>query len=316
MASATSSSISRGSLPHETPASGRGHRARAERDGVRAIRAARPQGQHRRGHAAIADPAAIHPSRRAGPEGRPGGEDGGRIEVQLPPDADETFRHRTRPASSVPARPTIGASTLTTLSGDVPILDGVDLAGLAPGIGDARRIAEAMLPVVNKDLERFGARLMVIYPFPAQVVVLPRALHQPGRPEGPQDPHLRQFAGRFLHRAWRPAGLDRLPRGLFGAGARRGGLRHHRHRQRRRRALAGGDDAHLQPAGVLGAGRLHGQPRLVEQAGSAGARGGERASPRSTTSNGRWARPRRATASTAPSARPRPARSTRWRRGR
>ncbi|MFC7539520.1 TRAP transporter substrate-binding protein DctP [Siccirubricoccus deserti] len=64
----------------------------------------------------------------------------------------------------------IAAATLTTLSGDVPILDGVDLAGLAPEIGVARRIAEAMLPVVNRDLERFGARLMVIYPFPAQVV--------------------------------------------------------------------------------------------------------------------------------------------------
>jgi len=64
----------------------------------------------------------------------------------------------------------IGASTLTTLSGDVPILDGVDLAGLAPGIGVARRIADAMMPVVNRDLERFGTRLVVIYPFPAQVV--------------------------------------------------------------------------------------------------------------------------------------------------
>jgi TRAP-type transport system periplasmic protein len=64
----------------------------------------------------------------------------------------------------------IGASTLTTLSGDVPILDGVDLAGLAPAIGVARRIAEAMMPVVNRDLERFGTRLVIIYPFPAQVV--------------------------------------------------------------------------------------------------------------------------------------------------
>jgi TRAP-type transport system periplasmic protein len=64
----------------------------------------------------------------------------------------------------------IGASTLTTLSGDVPILDGVDLAGLAPAIGVARRIADAMMPVVNRDLERFGTRLVIIYPFPAQVV--------------------------------------------------------------------------------------------------------------------------------------------------
>lgn len=64
----------------------------------------------------------------------------------------------------------IGAGTLTTLSGDVPILDGVDLAGLAPDIADAKRIAEAIIPVANRDLERFGVRLVALYPFPAQVV--------------------------------------------------------------------------------------------------------------------------------------------------
>jgi TRAP-type transport system periplasmic protein len=64
----------------------------------------------------------------------------------------------------------IGAGTLTTLSGDVPILDGIDLSGLAPDIRQAQRIAEAMVPVANRDLERFGVRLMATYPFPAQVV--------------------------------------------------------------------------------------------------------------------------------------------------
>jgi len=64
----------------------------------------------------------------------------------------------------------IGAGTLTTLSGDVPILDGIDLSGLAPDIAQAQRIAEAMLPVANRDLERFGVRLMATYPFPAQVL--------------------------------------------------------------------------------------------------------------------------------------------------
>ena len=44
----------------------------------------------------------------------------------------------------------IGAGTLTTLSGDVPILDGVDLAGLAPDINDAKRIAAADLKIVTK----------------------------------------------------------------------------------------------------------------------------------------------------------------------
>jgi len=64
----------------------------------------------------------------------------------------------------------IGAGTLTTLSGDVPILDGVDLAGLAPDIRDAQRISEAIIPAANRDLERFGTRLVALYPFPAQVV--------------------------------------------------------------------------------------------------------------------------------------------------
>lgn len=64
----------------------------------------------------------------------------------------------------------IGAGTLSTLSGDVPFLDGVDLAGLAPDIATAQRIAEAAIPAANRDLERFGVRLVALYPFPAQVV--------------------------------------------------------------------------------------------------------------------------------------------------
>ena len=95
---------------------------------------------------------------------------GGRIEVQLSTHAERNLSGTELVRLVRSGQADIGASTLTTLSGDVPILDGVDLAGLAPDIGTARKIAEAMLPVVNKDLERFGARLMVIYPFPAQVV--------------------------------------------------------------------------------------------------------------------------------------------------
>lgn len=64
----------------------------------------------------------------------------------------------------------IGAGTLSTLSGDVPLLDGVDLSGLSPDIGMARKIAEAMLPIANKELERFNTKLVVLYPFPAQVL--------------------------------------------------------------------------------------------------------------------------------------------------
>lgn len=94
----------------------------------------------------------------------------GRIEVQLSTHAERNLSGTEIVRLVRSGQADIGASTLTTLSGDVPILDGVDLAGLAPDIGMAKRIAEAMLPVVNKDLERFGARLMLIYPFPAQVV--------------------------------------------------------------------------------------------------------------------------------------------------
>jgi TRAP-type C4-dicarboxylate transport system substrate-binding protein len=95
---------------------------------------------------------------------------GGRIEVQLSTHAERNLLGTELVRLVRSGQADIAAATLTTLSGDVPILDGVDLAGLAPDIGTARRIADAMLPVVNRDLERFGARLMVIYPFPAQVI--------------------------------------------------------------------------------------------------------------------------------------------------
>jgi len=95
---------------------------------------------------------------------------GGRIEVTLATHAERSLSGTELVRLVRSGQADIGASTLTTLSGDVPILDGIDLAGLAPGIGVARRIADAMLPVANRDLERFGARLVLIYPFPAQVV--------------------------------------------------------------------------------------------------------------------------------------------------
>lgn len=95
---------------------------------------------------------------------------GGRIEVQLSTHAERNLSGTELVRLVRSGQADIGASTLTTLSGDVPILDGIDLAGLAPSIDVARKIADGMLPVVNRDLERFGARLMVIYPFPAQVV--------------------------------------------------------------------------------------------------------------------------------------------------
>jgi TRAP-type C4-dicarboxylate transport system substrate-binding protein len=95
---------------------------------------------------------------------------GGRIEVTLSTHAERNLSGNEIVRLVRSGQADIGAGTLTTLSGDVPILDGMDLAGLSPDIGMAKRIAEALLPVANRDLERFNTRLIAIYPFPAQVL--------------------------------------------------------------------------------------------------------------------------------------------------
>jgi TRAP-type C4-dicarboxylate transport system substrate-binding protein len=64
----------------------------------------------------------------------------------------------------------IGGVPLNTVAGDVPMLDMVDLAGLNPTIGQARRVADALLPDLNRQLERFGVRLIGMAPYPAQVL--------------------------------------------------------------------------------------------------------------------------------------------------
>jgi TRAP-type C4-dicarboxylate transport system substrate-binding protein len=94
----------------------------------------------------------------------------GRIEVTLASHAERNLGGAEIIRLVRAGQAEIGAGTLTTLSGDVPILDGIDLAGLAPDIQLARRIADAMIPVANRDLERFGVRIVATYPFPAQVV--------------------------------------------------------------------------------------------------------------------------------------------------
>ena len=63
----------------------------------------------------------------------------------------------------------IGAVPLNTVAGDVPLLDMVDLAGLNPTLDQARKVAAAVLPEANRELERFGTRILAMYPFPAQV---------------------------------------------------------------------------------------------------------------------------------------------------
>jgi hypothetical protein len=95
---------------------------------------------------------------------------GGRVTVTLASHAERSLSGTEIVRLVRSGQAEIGAGTLTTLSGDVPLLDGVDLAGLAPEIATARRIAQAILPVANRDLERFGVRLVATYPFPAQVL--------------------------------------------------------------------------------------------------------------------------------------------------
>ena len=95
---------------------------------------------------------------------------GGRIEVTLASHAERNLGGTEIVRLVRSGQAEIGAGTLTTLSGDVPILDGIDLSGLAPDIGLARRIADAMVPIANRDMERFGTRILATYPFPAQVV--------------------------------------------------------------------------------------------------------------------------------------------------
>ncbi|MCK8787748.1 TRAP transporter substrate-binding protein [Roseomonas sp. NAR14] len=95
---------------------------------------------------------------------------GGRISMQLGTHAERNLGGNEIVRLVRSGQVDIGAGTLSTLSGDVPILDGIDLAGLSPEIGMARRIADAILPAANRDLERFGIRIAFIYPFPAQVL--------------------------------------------------------------------------------------------------------------------------------------------------
>jgi TRAP-type transport system periplasmic protein len=63
----------------------------------------------------------------------------------------------------------MGAVPLNTVSGEVPMLDMVDLAGLNPSVAQARKVAQALLPELNKELERFNTRIVAMYPFAAQV---------------------------------------------------------------------------------------------------------------------------------------------------
>jgi TRAP-type transport system periplasmic protein len=63
----------------------------------------------------------------------------------------------------------LGGIALPTVAGDAPLLETIDLAGLLSSHAMGRRVAEAVMPELNKDLERFGVKIIATYPFPAQV---------------------------------------------------------------------------------------------------------------------------------------------------
>lgn len=64
----------------------------------------------------------------------------------------------------------IAAAPLITVSGDIPLLDALDLAGMNADIGQARRVAEVMMPTLNKELERIGIKMVASYAYSAQVL--------------------------------------------------------------------------------------------------------------------------------------------------
>ncbi|HZN86278.1 MAG TPA: TRAP transporter substrate-binding protein DctP, partial [Burkholderiales bacterium] len=70
----------------------------------------------------------------------------------------------------------VGSAPLGMVAGDAPLLDGMDLAGLAPDIQTARRIADALTPHVNRDLERIGIRMVATLAFSKQVMFCRKAV--------------------------------------------------------------------------------------------------------------------------------------------
>src|SRR3954454_16815975 len=94
---------------------------------------------------------------------------GGRIQVTL---ASWPERNLTGPGLLRVLRAgqiDVGGIALPTVAGDAPLLDIIDLAGLLSSHAMGRKVAEAVMPELNKELEKFGVRIIATYPFPAQV---------------------------------------------------------------------------------------------------------------------------------------------------
>ncbi|WP_431281131.1 TRAP transporter substrate-binding protein [Humitalea sp. 24SJ18S-53] len=64
----------------------------------------------------------------------------------------------------------ISAAPLASVAGDVPFVEIADLAGLSPTIERARAISAAVVNASNREMERFGLRIIGTYVFPANVI--------------------------------------------------------------------------------------------------------------------------------------------------
>jgi TRAP-type C4-dicarboxylate transport system substrate-binding protein len=93
---------------------------------------------------------------------------GGRIEVTLAtwPERNVSGPEVLRLVRS--GQVEIATSPLTTVSGDVPLLDGADLAGMNQNVAQARKVAEALVPAANKELEKLGIRIVATFPYTGQ----------------------------------------------------------------------------------------------------------------------------------------------------
>jgi len=64
----------------------------------------------------------------------------------------------------------IGNSPMSYIAQDVAVLEGGDLAGLNPTVEQARKVMDALIPVVNKELERHNVKIIGSNPYPAQIL--------------------------------------------------------------------------------------------------------------------------------------------------
>lgn len=62
------------------------------------------------------------------------------------------------------------SGVITYMSGDSPMFEGFDLAGLSPDMATTRKISDAYRPVLAQVMEKdYGAKLLMLFPSPPQV---------------------------------------------------------------------------------------------------------------------------------------------------